>query len=85
MPQTLLKVKRLHPAWVKRQMSPSPEVDPVILGQAVDKLLCKLEDFASWWAGKDDKVKKEIRQDLMTYLKAFYDSDLTPPKGLETF
>ena len=77
---------------IKRRMSPSPdESHLMILGRAVDRLLfgdasgngqgqSELEKIVSWWADRDEPVKREIRQDLMTYLKAFYESDLTPPE-----
>jgi hypothetical protein len=77
---------------IKRLLPPSPEESHlVILGRAVDKLLfgdasgkaqgqSELERSVSWWDDRDEKKKREIRQDLMTYLKAFYESDLVAPQ-----
>jgi hypothetical protein len=77
---------------IKHLTPPSPEETKLmILGRAVDRLLfadasgngqgqSELEKITSWWAGRVPGVKREIRQDLMTYLKAFYESDLTPPE-----
>ena len=62
----------------------------VRLGRAVDKLLgdasgsgespSELGKSVSWWEDRDEKVKGEIRQDLMAYLKAYYESDLVAPE-----
>jgi hypothetical protein len=77
---------------IKRRMPPSPDESPLMRrGRAVDRLLfgdasgngqgqSELEKIVSWWADRDDDVKREIRQDLMTYLKAFYESDLSLPE-----
>jgi len=77
---------------IKRWMLPGPdESDLMILGRAADRLLfgdtsgdgqgrSELEKVIPWWADRDEPVKREIRQDVMTYLKAFYESDLTPPQ-----
>jgi hypothetical protein len=77
---------------IKRLLSPIPdESHLMILGRAIDRLLfgdgsgdgqgqSELEKIVSWWADRDEDVKREIRQDLMTYLKAFYESDLTTPE-----
>ena len=77
---------------IKRLLPPSPEESYlVILGRAVDRLLfgdlsgngggqSELEKIVPWWDDRDEGVKREIRQDLMTYLKAFYGSDLGAPE-----
>lgn len=77
---------------IKRLLPPNPEESHlVILGRAVDRLLfgdasgkaqveSELEQIVSWWHDRDEGVKREIRQDLMTYLKAFYGSDLVAPE-----
>jgi hypothetical protein len=73
---------------IKRLMPPSPEDGHlVILGRVVDRLLfgdapgsgegqSELEQIVSWWDDRDEAVKREIRQDLMAYLKAYHESDL---------
>ncbi|UCC63179.1 MAG: LamG domain-containing protein [Anaerolineae bacterium] len=77
---------------IKHLLPPIPdESHLMILGRAVDRLLfgntagdgqgqSELEKIVPWWADRDEDVKREIRQDTMTYLKAFYESDLTPPE-----
>jgi hypothetical protein len=63
------------------------------LGRAIDKFLGeppehaqepwsmgKLDQIVSWWLDRENKVKREIRQDLKIYLKDFYESDLEPPE-----
>jgi hypothetical protein len=67
---------------IKRQFPSGPgDSDLMILGRAVDRLLSsELKKVASWWASKDEDVEREIRQDLIMYLKAFYESGLTPPE-----
>jgi hypothetical protein len=77
---------------IKRLMPPSPDESRLVrLGQAVDWLLfgdasgsgkdpSELGKSVSWWEDRDEKVKREIRQDLMAYLKAYYESDLVAPE-----
>jgi hypothetical protein len=79
---------------IKRRMPPIPDESPLMRrGRAVDRLLfgdasgdgqgqSELEKIVSWWADIEDEspVKREIRQDLMTYLNEFYESDLVAPE-----
>jgi hypothetical protein len=77
---------------IKRLLPASPrESRLLVLGRAVDRLLfgeavddcpgqSELEHAVSWWAGRGEGVKREVRQDVVAYVKAFYESDLVPPR-----
>ena len=71
-------------ARIRRRMRPKPtESQLVILGRAADRLLIggakagkgKLADTIPWWAGVQEETKKEIRQDVMAYLKGYYEEE----------
>jgi hypothetical protein len=68
----------------------SPKPDLVTLGRAVDQLLLgdgpgddhdqsKLKKTVSWWAGVPMEIKKDIRHDVLTYLKGYHEIDPDRP------
>ncbi len=75
---------------IKRRLLPRPaDTDLMVLGRAVDRLLLGgepsdgqgvLEQMVPWWQDRGEGVKRQVRQDVMAYLKAFYESDLVPPE-----
>jgi hypothetical protein len=76
---------------IKWLVPPQPSL--IELGVAVDKLLGQplvsgddgwspgeLEGIIPWWTKVKSEAKKEIRRDVIEYLKGYYEIELTPPE-----